>query len=90
MKSLHKRKEVGISMRGWWRRKEVVEEGRGKKIESPRVQRSKGLKVKGSHGPKDQDISKSYSNMSLTPKKVHLVLFLFAFRNFSITYPFDW
>ena len=43
------------------------------KIESPRVQRSQGLKVQGSKGPKDQDISKSYSNTSLTLKKVHLV-----------------
>ena len=34
---------------------EVLEEGRG-----PKVPRSKG--------PKDQDISKSYSNMSLTLK----------------------
>ena len=55
---------------------EVVEEGRGQKIESPRVQRSKGLKVAGSHGPKDQDISKSLSNTSFTLKKVHLVLHL--------------
>ena len=30
---------------------EVVEEGRGQKIESPRVQRSQGLKVQGSKGP---------------------------------------
>ena len=38
----------------------MLEEGRG-----PRVPRSKG--------PKDQDISNSHSNMSLTLKKVHLV-----------------
>ena len=31
---------------------EVVEEGRGRKIESPRVQRSQGLKVQGSQGPR--------------------------------------
>ena len=48
----------------------VVEEGRGKKMESPRVYRSQGLKVQGSQGPKDQDISKSHSNTSLTLKKV--------------------
>ena len=39
----------------------MLEEGRG-----PRVPRSRG--------PKDQDISKSHSNTSLTLKKVHLVL----------------
>ena len=39
----------------------VLEEGRG-----PRVPRSSG--------PKDQDISNSHSNTSLTLKKVHLVL----------------
>ena len=43
------------------------------KIESPIVQRSQGLRVQGSKGPKDQDISKSNSNTSLTLKKVHLV-----------------
>ena len=47
---------------------EVLEEGRG-----PRVPRPKGSKVKGSQGPKDQDISNSHSNSSLTLKKVHLV-----------------
>ena len=47
---------------------EVLEEGRG-----PRVPRSKGSKVQGSQGPKDQDISNSHSNTSLTLKKVHLV-----------------
>ena len=41
---------------------EVLEEVRG-----PRVSRSRG--------PKDQDISNSHSNTSLTLKKVHLVLF---------------
>ena len=51
----------------------MVEEGRGKKIESSRVQTSQGLKVQGFQGTKDQDISKSYSNTSLTLKKVHLV-----------------
>ena len=56
---------------------EVLEEGAG-----PKVPRSKGSKVKGfqgpgvpkSQGPKDQDISNSHSNTSLTLKKVHLVL----------------
>ena len=36
---------------------------------------SKKPKVLGSQGPKDQDISKSHSNSSLTLKKVHLVPF---------------
>ena len=48
---------------------EVLEERR-----DPRVPRSKGSKVQGSQGPRDQDISKSHSNTSLTLKKVHLVL----------------
>ena len=56
---------------------EVLEEGRG-----PKVPRSKGPKVPGSQAPrvlrsqghKDQDISKSHSNTSLTLKKVHLVV----------------
>ena len=39
----------------------MLEEGRG-----PRVPRSRG--------PKDQDISNSHSNTSLTLKKVHLVV----------------
>ena len=47
---------------------EVVEEGRG-----PKVQESQGLWVKRSKGPEDQDISNSHSNTSLTLKKVHLV-----------------
>ena len=47
---------------------QVVEEGRG-----PNVQESKGPSVPRSQGPKDQDILKSYSNTSLTLKKVHLV-----------------
>ena len=54
----------------------MVEEGRGKKIESSRVQTSQGLKVQGFQGTKDQDISKSYSNTSLPLKKVPLVLLL--------------
>ena len=62
---------------------EVVEQERGKKIKSPRVQRSQGLKVQGSQGPKDQDISKSYSNTSLTLKKVHLVLRRYYFPAFT-------
>ena len=47
---------------------EVVEEGRG-----PKVQESQGLCVQRSKGPEDQDISNSNSNTSLTLKKVHLV-----------------
>ena len=43
----------------WWRREEVQES------QSPMVPRSRG--------PKDQDISNSLSNTSLTLKKVHLV-----------------
>ena len=35
--------------------------------------KSKSPKVLGFQGPKNQDISKSHSNTSLTPKKVHLV-----------------
>ena len=43
---------------------EVLEEVRGPRVPSvPRIR-----------SPKDQDISKSNSNTSLTPKKVHLVL----------------
>ena len=48
----------------------MVEEGRGSK-----VQESQGPRVPKSKGPKDQDISKSHSNTSLTLKKVHLVLY---------------
>ena len=51
-----------------------MEEGRG-----PRVPRSKGSKVQGSQGPKDQDISNSNSNTSLTLKKVHLVQIIFIY-----------
>ena len=47
----------------------MLEEGRG-----PRVPRSRV--------PKDQDISKSHSNMSLTLKKVHLVGQFFLEKNF--------
>ena len=46
----------------------MVEEGRGSK-----VQESQGPRVPKSKGPKDQDISKSHSNTSLTLKMVHLV-----------------
>ena len=34
-----------------------------------------------SRGPKDQDISKSHSNTSLTLKKVHLVHIFFTIRD---------
>ena len=50
--------------RGKRKYEEVMEEERGPKVH-PRVPRSQG--------PMDQDISKSYSNTSLTLKKVHLV-----------------
>ena len=49
----------------YWRREEV------QKSQGPRVPRSRGPKVPGSQ--KDQDISNSHSNTSLTLKKVHLV-----------------
>ena len=39
--------------------------------------RSKSPKVPELQGPKDQDISKSHSNTSLTLKKVHLVYLIF-------------
>ena len=60
---------------------EVVEEGKGPKVlktKSPKVSGSKGPRVPRStdtkvKGPKDQCISKSHSNTSLTLKKVHLV-----------------
>ena len=47
-------------MRRCWRREEVQE--------------SQGPRVPRSRGPKDQDITNSHSNTSLTLKKVHLVL----------------
>ena len=47
-------------VRGFKRKYEMLEEGRGQRV--PR-----------SRGPKDQDISNSHSNTSLTLKKVHLV-----------------
>ena len=53
----YQRRRVGGGKRKY---EEVVEEERG-----PIVPRYQGLK--------DQDISKSYSNTSLTLKKVHLV-----------------
>ena len=43
-------------------------------LEEEEVQESQGPMVPRSHGPKDQDISKSHSNTSLTLKKFHLVL----------------
>ena len=49
-----------VHMRRCWRREEDQE--------------SQGSGVSRSQGPKDQDISKSHSNTSLTLKKVHLVL----------------
>ena len=53
-------------MRRWLRLVEV------RKSESPKV------RVTRSKGPRDQDISKSHSNTSLTLKKVHLVLHYFT------------
>ena len=50
----------GVGGRYRRRYEDVLEEGRGQRV--PR-----------SRGPKNQDISKSYSNMSLTLKKVYLV-----------------
>ena len=49
-----------ITRRRCWRRKEVQE--------------SQGPRVPRSRGPKNQDISNSHSNTSLTLKKVHIVL----------------
>ena len=54
------------------RYEEVLEEGRG-----PRVPRSQG--------PKDQDISNSHSNTSLTLKKVHLVSMIIDLLEMKIT-----
>ena len=68
---------------------EVLEDGRG-----PRVLRSKSPKVPGSQGPKNQDISKSHSNASLTLKKVHLVQFQMEqkllFRNIKVESTLTW
>ena len=61
---------------------EVFEEGRG-----PRVLRSKGSKVQGSQGPKDQDISNLHSNTSLTLKKVHLVFNISVHFNLLLKAP---
>ena len=55
----------------------------GKRSQSPKVQQSQGQRVirskhpkdPRSQGPKDQHISESHSNSSLTLKKVHLVPF---------------
>ena len=44
-----------------------------KSPKSPKVQGFQGLRAPRSQGPKDQDISNSHSNTSLTLKKVHLV-----------------
>ena len=43
---------------------------------SPKVQWFKGSGVLRSKGSKDQDISNSHSNTSLTLKKVHLVVLI--------------
>ena len=40
---------------------------------SPLLEKGKGPRVPRSKGPKDQDMSNSHSNTSLTLKKVHLV-----------------
>ena len=54
-----------------------------------RVPRSNGPKVQESQGPgvqglKDQDISKSHSNTSLTLKKVHLVTFILMLKSYGV------
>ena len=46
-----------------------------KRSKSPKVQAFQGPGVPRSQSPKDQDISNSHSNTSLTLKKVHLVWF---------------
>jgi len=56
-------------MRRCWRRE------KGQETQGPRAPRSRG--------PKDQDISNSHSNMSLTLKKVHLVLFYFTLYRYT-------
>ena len=50
--------------------------GGGKRSKSPKVQGFQGLVVPRSQGPKDQDISNSHSNTSLTIKKVNLVCWI--------------
>ena len=68
-----------LDVRSWSKYEEVLEiGGEGKGFESPKVQEFQGPRVPcpkdpWSKGPKDQDISKSHSNTSLTLKKVHLV-----------------
>ena len=52
----------------WWRMEVVL---------MPKSQKVPGSQGPRSQGPNDQDISKSYSNTSLTLKKVHLVSFIF-------------
>ena len=59
-------------MRRCWRREEVQE--------------SQGPRVQGSQSLKDQDISKSNSNTSLTLKKVHLVLSFLASDSVGMIY----
>ena len=58
-----------------------MEEGRGHEVlkskSSSPSPGSRGLSVQRTHGPRVlQDISESYSNSSLTLKKVHLVNYL--------------
>ena len=70
--------------------------GQGPRVQrskSPKVQESKGPRVQGFQGPgvpryqgpKDQDISNSHSNTSLTLKKVHLVSYSFLNDNDNIS-----
>ena len=63
----------------------MVEEGRGPKVLESRS--PKGPMVNGSKVPKDQDISKSHPNMSLTLKNADLVLVLglFSFKENNLT-----
>ena len=57
---------------------ELEEEiGGGKRKYEEVEEEERGPRVPRSRGPKDKDISKSYSNTSLTLKKVHLV-FIFV------------
>ena len=52
------------------------------KYEEVLAEESKSPKVQGCRSPKDQDISNSHSNTSLTLKKVHFVIFINAEKLF--------
>ena len=55
-----------------------MEEGRGPKVKGSK--RSMCPKDPWSQGQKDQDISESHSNTSLTLKKLHLVFAIFHYQ----------